>query len=227
MTNKKPAQSEKRPNPETLQNDPGFRKILELDFSEMIPFVLSNIRRPGMIRLFYIALNAIYLLFIIIYAIWSVRTGQLNAGRVLVQFFGGLVAGSILVIPPHELIHGMAYKILGAPTIRFGMDLQQFIFYVTADRFPISKRELAFLALMPFVLINLALILITAFWAPQITVLSASLLLSHNIMCIGDFAMISYAYNQQGELYTYDDTARKTTFFFEREVKSLYNDLLQ
>lgn len=227
MTNKNPAQSEKRPSPETLQNDPGFRKILELDFSEMIPFVLSNIRRPGMIRLFYIALNAIYLLFIIIYAIWSVRTGQLNAGGVLVQFFGGLVAGSILVIPPHELIHGMAYKILGAPTIRFGMDLQQFIFYVTADRFPISRRELAFLALMPFVIINLVTILATAAWATPIILFSASLLLCHNIMCIGDFAMISYAYNQQGELYTYDDTARKTTFFFEWEVKSLYKDLLQ
>jgi len=221
MTNKKPVNFEKRPDAETLENDPGFRKILELDFSEMIPFVLSNIRRPGMIHLFYISLNTISLLFIVFYAVWSVNTGRLNVGGVLLQFFTGMLAGSFLVIPPHELLHGMAYKILGARKIRFGMDLKQFIFYVTADRFTISRRELAFLALTPFVSINAVILSVTAFWATPHLLFSASLLLFHNIMCIGDFAMISYAYNQHGELYTYDDTARKMTLFFERDRKSL------
>jgi len=214
MTNKKPANIEKRPDAERLENDPGFRKILELDFHEMIPFVLSNIRRPGLIHLFYMALNAITLLFIVIYAVWSVNAGRLNAGGVLVQFFTGMVAGSFLVIPPHELLHGMAYKILGARKIRFGMDLQQFIFYVTADRFPISRRELAFLALTPFVIINIVTLSVTAFWATPLMLFSASLLLFHNIMCIGDFAMISFAFSQKGELYSFDDIEKKRSYFF-------------
>ncbi|MEA3462812.1 MAG: DUF3267 domain-containing protein [Bacteroidota bacterium] len=206
-----------RPDAETLQKESGYRKILELDFSDIIPFVISNIRKPGLSSLFYIIINAASLLFIFFFALWSVRTGQFSAGGVIWRILAGLLAGSLLVIPPHELLHGLAYRILGARKIKFGVDFQQFIFYVTADHFPISKRELAFLAMTPFVMINLVLILITAVWVPQITLLSASLLLSHNVMCIGDFAMISYAYSHSHAVYTYDDTEKKKSYFFERE----------
>lgn len=217
MTIKKSTESKKNPDAETLQKDSRYRKILELDFSEMIPFVLSNIRKRRVIPLLYMTINAVSLLFIIFYAVWSVKSGQLNAGKIFWQIVAGIVAGSILVIPPHEILHGLAYRMLGARKIRFGVDLQQFIFYVTADRFPISRRELAFLALTPFVIINLVIIVVTAGWASQITLFFASLLLSHNIMCIGDFAIVSYAFSQKGELYTYDDTDLKRSYFFERE----------
>jgi len=217
MTNKKANKSKLRPDAETLQENPGYRKLMELEFSEMIPFVLSNIRKRGIIPLLYMFINVAFLFFIIVFSIWSVRSGQLSLGRILLQIIAGIVAGSILVIAPHELLHGLAYRILGARKIRFGMDLQQFIFYVTADRFPISRRELAFLALTPFVIINLVLLAITAIWATQLTLFFTVLLLSHNIMCIGDFAMISYAYSQGSELYTFDDIEKKKCYFFGRE----------
>lgn len=217
MTNTKPGQAKLKPDAETLQGEIGYRKILELDFSEMIPFVFSNIRKGGVIPLLYMSINLIFFFFIIIYTVWIVRTGSLNAGKIFWQIVAGVLAGSILVIPPHEMLHGLAYRLLGARKIKFGMDLQQFIFYVTADRFPISKKELAFLAMTPFVLINLGLIALTATWVSQFTLFSASLLLCHNIMCIGDFAIISYAFSQKGELYTYDDTEIKKSYFFERK----------
>ncbi|MBE9517221.1 MAG: DUF3267 domain-containing protein [Bacteroidetes bacterium] len=217
MTNTKPGQARLKPDAETLQGEIGYRKILELDFSEMIPFVFSNIRKGGVIPLFYICINAGFLFFIILYIVWSVRMGPLSAGKIFWQIVAGVLAGSIAVIPPHELLHGLAYRILGARKIRFGADFQQFIFYVTADRFPISKRELAFLAMTPFVFMNLAIISLTAVWANHITLFSASLLLSHNIMCIGDFAIISYAFSQKGELFTYDDIEKKKSYFFERK----------
>ena len=217
MTNTKSKLSKPKPNAEMLQEDLSYRMILELDFSEMIPFVLSNIRKRSIIPLFYISINAGFLFFIILYIVWSVRMGPLSAGNIFWQIVAGILAGSIAVIPPHELLHGFAYRILGARKIRFGADFQQFIFYVTADRFPISKRELAFLAMVPFVVMNLAIISLTAVWANHITLFSASLLLSHNIMCIGDFAIISYAFSQKGELFTYDDIEKKKSYFFERQ----------
>jgi hypothetical protein len=209
--------SRKIPDAETLQKENGYRMILELDFNDIIPFVFSNIRKASLSSLFYLILNFASLLFIIGYALWSVKSGNISIGMVILQALAGILAGSILVIPPHELLHGLAYRILGARNIKFGVDLKQFIFYVTAHRFPISKRELAFLAMTPFVMINLVLILITVVWVPQIMLLSASLLLSHNIMCIGDFAMISYALRHKQELYTFDDTGKKLSYFFERE----------
>ncbi len=217
MTNTKPGKTKHKPDAETLQKENSYRKILELNFSEMIPFVLSNIRKGGVIPLLYLSINLIFLFFIILYAAWSVKNGSLNAGKIFWQIVAGVLAGSILVIPPHEILHGLAYRLLGARKIKFGVDLQQFIFYVTANRFPISKKELAFLAMTPFVLINLGLIALTAAWASQFTLFSASFLLCHNIMCIGDFAIISYAFSQKGELYTYDDIGIKKSYFFKRE----------
>jgi hypothetical protein len=217
MRNTKAGKARKMPDAETLHKDPGYRQILTLEFSEMIPFVLSNIRKRGIIPLLYMGVNMLFLFFIILFAIWGIRTGFLNGGKIFWQLLGGILAGSILVIAPHELLHGMAYRLLGARKIQFGADLQQFIFYVTANRFPISKRQLAFLAMTPFVLINLLVIALTLAWASQFVLFSASLLFCHNIMCIGDFAIVNYACNHKGELYTYDDTENKRSYFFERE----------
>lgn len=217
MTNTKAGRAEKKPDAETLERDPAYRKVLDLEFSEMIPFVLDNIRKPGIIPLIYMAVNTGFLVFIIIYIIWSVNHASLQAGNIIWQILAGVLAGSILVIPPHELLHGLAYRILGARKISFGADFKQFIFYVTAHRFPISKKELVFLAMTPFVLINLAIIASAATWASPYTLFFATLLLSHNMMCIGDFAMIGYACSQRGKVYTYDDTKKKTCYFFEKQ----------
>jgi len=216
MTNTKAQGAKKKPDTETLQKDPGYRMILELDFGEMIPFVMKNIKRREGISLVYFMINAATLLLILFYIIWGIRDGIFNGGKILVQIVAGFLAGSILVIPPHELLHGLAYRLLGARKIKFGADLHQFIFYVTADRFPISKKELAFLALTPFFLINLATIVLTTGWATHLTLFSATFLLSHNIMCIGDFAMIAYAYHNKEEILSFDDIQKKKSYFYSK-----------
>jgi hypothetical protein len=220
MTKSKTGRSKSLPDAETLQKDPGYRQILELEFSEMIPFVLSNIRKRGVVPLLYMGINTVLLIFIILYTLWGIRTGLLNAGKIFWQLLAGILSGSILVIAPHELLHGLAYRIIGARKIQFGADLQQFIFYVTANRFPISKGQLVFLAMTPFAIINLVVIAVTTTWASQHTLFSASLLFCHNIMCIGDFAIVNYVCNHKGELYTYDDTGNKRSYFFERDAGS-------
>ena len=216
MTNTKAQGAKKKPDAEALQKDPGYRVILELDFGEMIPFVMKNIKRRNGISLLYFIINAATLLLILFYIVWGIRNGIFSGGRILVQIVAGFLAGSILVIPPHELLHGLAYRLLGARKIKFGADLHQFIFYVTADRFPISKRELAFLALTPFFLINVSTIVFTAAWATPLTLFSATFLLSHNIMCIGDFAIIAYAYHIKEDLFSFDDIQKKKSYFFSR-----------
>jgi hypothetical protein len=219
MTNSKAGPPKRIPDSGTLEKDPAYTKVHELEFSEMIPFVLSNIRKRGIIPLLYLGINLIFLFLIIIIIVGGVRLELLTAWSIIWQLFGGFLAGSILVIVPHELLHGLAYWLLGARKIQFGADLQQFIFYVTAHRFTISKGELAFLAMTPFVLINLALITLTLIWAREYMLFSATLLFCHNIMCIGDFAILNYAFTHRGELYTYDDTLNKKSFFFTREGK--------
>ena len=205
-----------RPDVHTLQNDALYRKILELDFSEMTPFVLNHIGGKERMAVLFMGLNLATAIFILIYILWGLTGGQLDGGRVFWQILGGIFSGSILIIAPHELLHGLAYRILGARRIRFGVDFQQFIFFVTADRFPISRNELRFLALAPFVVINAATIAVTALWFTEWTLLSATLLLSHNIMCIGDFALTSFANKHRGEIWSYDEIENKKSYFYEK-----------
>jgi len=208
-----------RPDVHTLQNETLYRKILELDFSEMTPFVLNHIGGKEKVAVVFMGLNLATAMFILIYIVWGLTADLLDGGRVFWQILGGIFSGSILIIAPHELLHGLAYRLLGARRIRFGVDFQQFIFFVTADRFPISRNELGFLALAPFVVITAATITMTAIWFTEWTLLSATLLLSHNIMCIGDFALTSFANKHRGEIYTYDEIENKKSYFFEK-IKS-------
>ena len=218
MTNMSSMRSSKISDIEKLHQDPGYRQILKLEFSDMIPFVLSNIRKKGLFSILYLTINMASLVFIILYAIWGVMDMQITWATIIKQTLSGIFAGSILVIPLHEILHGLAYRILGARKIKFGADLQQFIFFVTADRYPVSGNQLYFLAMTPFVVINLVTVAITTLVFPQVILFAAFLLLSHNIMCIGDFAIVNFVRLTPGRIITYDETEQKRSYFFEEVV---------
>ena len=205
-----------RPDAIKLRNDPGYRQILELDFNDMIPFVMSNIRKKGIPSLVYLVINLAMLVFIALYLIPGFIGPQFTWSVLIKQSLAGIFAGTILVIPVHELLHGLAYRILGARKIRFGVDMKQFIFFVTADRYPVTGKELYFLALTPFAVINICIIALTATLFPQGILFAAILLLSHNIMCIGDFAIANYINNHaHSKVYTFDEIEQKKSYFFE------------
>ena len=204
---------------EQMQNEELYTKILELNFDEMIPFVLSNIRRKGLMSWLFVAVNVIGLSSVGVFSIWGIYTGWIPWSRFIIQLILGILAGSIIVIPFHELLHGLAYKILGAKKITFGANLQQFFFFVTADRFLVNRKELYFLALFPFGALNVVLLTVALFWLPQYSILFGFLLLSHNLMCIGDFAVTNYVLNEKEEVFTYDEPENKKSFFY-KTVKS-------
>ncbi len=203
------------PDVEQMQNEELYTKILELNFDDMIPFVLLNIKKKGLMSGLFIAINVIGLFSIGILSIWGIYTGWIPWSRFITQMILGILAGSIIVIPFHELLHGLAYKILGAKKIKFGANLQQFFFFVSADRFPVNRKELCFLALLPFGVLNLALLMGALFWLTPYSILFGFLLLSHNLMCIGDFAITNYALNEKEEVFTYDEPEIKKSFFYK------------
>ena len=91
------------------------------------------------------------------------------------------------------------------------------IFYVTANSYVIGRSSFFVVALAPFIIINLSMIIVyfTSGWLVLHTLLV--FLFFHNIMCIGDFAMISfYQQNKDRELYTWDDISIKTSYIYEK-----------
>lgn len=203
------------PGVEELKNGENFHRILELDFDDMIPFVLSNIRKPGLFSRLYMAINACSLIGLILIVIYGFSQDGLHWTTLVKQFIAGTFAGSILVIPFHELFHGLAYRMLGARKIKFGADLHQLIFFVTADRFPVGKKEVYFLALLPFAAINVLSLVLVSLWLPHLLILFGFFLLSHNLMCIGDFAIVNFVRNEAGTIYNFDEVETKKSYFYK------------
>jgi len=211
------AQVGKSPNPdvETLRSDPAYRLVYELGFEDMVPFVLNQIKRKGLFSWLYLAANVTMLSIIVLLLITTLLNHTPGWKSLIIQIALGAFAGSILVIPVHELLHGLAYRILGSKKIIFGADLKQLIFFVTTNRYPVSGREVYLLALSPFVLINFLTTLATITLFPQWALFSGIFLLSHNIMCIGDFAICNFVSRAKGRIYNFDEPEKKISYFFE------------
>ena len=122
----------------------------------------------------------------------------------------------MLIIPVHEILHALPFLFTGARNIRAGIDLRQFFFYVTAHRHVIDPGQFRFVALTPFVILNI-LLLVLVFMLPGLWKWSLSLLLFvHTTMCAGDFALLNfYRINKNKKIYTWDDADAKIAYFYE------------
>ena len=129
----------------------------------------------------------------------------------------GFILLPILCIPFHEALHIIPYYISGARDIRMGMDLRQYIFYVTAHRYVADSRQFIIVALVPFVLISLVVIalviILPGLWKWSLSVF----LFAHGTMCAGDAALLNFYYvNRDKKIYTWDDADEKMAYFYEK-----------
>ena len=202
---------------EELKDDSRFKLLKALKYNGIIEFVFDNIGRKNAATRLYYFVNIVLPVIIIGLSYGGFKNDLFNVREYTGVFLWGFFGGSILVIPLHELLHGLAYKILGAPKIHFGADLKQAIFFVVADKHVVGRKEFFFVAFFPFVTINIMALIIMNFLPPDQFILILFFLFFHNVMCIGDFAMASYfiEYNHK-ELYTYDDHKEKISYIYER-----------
>jgi hypothetical protein len=128
----------------------------------------------------------------------------------------GFVFLPILCIPAHELLHIIPYYLGGAKKIRIGMDLRQFIFYVTAHRHVATSVLFRIVAVFPFLVFSIVLLLLI-FILPGLWKFSLSLFLFvHTTMCAGDFALLNFYFiNRDRKIYTWDDADQKIAYFYE------------
>jgi hypothetical protein len=200
-----------------LWNSGKYSLLKTLKYQEIVEFVFQNIRHKNPATRWYFGYNLVTLIILATFCIYVHYSGNLNLKFIFKYFLWGLMAGSFLVIPVHEIIHGISYLIQGAPKIFFGADFRQMIFYVSSDKYVISRRDFYLVALSPFIIINLFVLILIFFVDMEIVIFLISFALFHNIMCIGDFAMVSYfSHHKDKELYTYDDHKERTSYIFEK-----------
>jgi len=196
-------------------NDQGrFRMLLTLPYGDIVSFVFDYLRRKTGMTLFYWAFCLI--------SLGLCATIRINISKYfeLREIFMHTLLGAaglpLLIIPAHELLHIIPYFLSGARKIRIGMDLRQYIFFVTAHRHVATPLQFRIVASFPFLVITI-LLLFLIFYLPGLWKWSLSLFLFiHTTMCAGDFAMLNfYHINRKRKIYTWDDADAREAYFYE------------
>jgi hypothetical protein len=203
-------------DPSELTDTTRYKKLLELKHDELMFFVASQVRPRGLpMQLFYI-MN-LPLLGYIFYKIYQIIfISPVNWFYLVGIVLLGLLIFALVIIPLHEILHVLAFRMLGARKTSIHAQWNRMLFYAIADKFVMNSREFIFLALFPFVLINLALIAGVMFLHDEYKVLSLVALFFHFTGCIGDFALLNYLFqNKDKRILNYDDEALGMSYFYE------------
>ena len=210
----------KNPSIEDLTIKDEYQLLHKLHYDSIISFVFENIKKKTLGSAVYF-INLIILLFLILITskqAFSIDTISLKP--YILAICSGFILGSFIIIPFHELFHALAYRIVGAKKPKFGMDLKQLIFYVTADRFVVNSKEFHWVALTPFLIINISVASAFFFLNTNWQIISLFFLFFHNIMCIGDFALLSFFHSHPKEkLFTFDILEEKTSYIYSFKEK--------
>jgi hypothetical protein len=199
---------------EDLQDQTRYRHLLTLSYKEIVFFVLDYVRRKTILTVLF---WSVCLIFVAIATTVRINISHYYIFRQIVYHtLLGLIIFPILIIPVHELLHIIPYLISGAKNIRIGMDMSQFIFYVTAHQYVASPKQFRVVAITPFLIISI-IILILVFSLPGLWKWSLSLFLFvHSTMCVGDIALLNYYFiNKHRKIYTWDDADVKEAYFYE------------
>ena len=197
--------------PEELAEN-GYQLTDQFEHTSIVAFIQPYLKATNPVMLFYWGFNIAILLSAAI--IWiSLPEGKEDA---LIKFgVGGALFA--LLIPVHEIIHGIGYKLAGAPKVSYKAHLRKLIFYAMADKCVIKARPFILLAMAPFVLINSLLITGIIDTLSPYTWIMMGALFMHTSGCAGDFALMSYYYvNRRKTIVTYDDQAAQITYFFTK-----------
>lgn len=196
----------------------GFVLIHKLPHQDLIPFVKTYIGKKNPYTRFYYGFTLVGFIALAAWAGFILARDFLSLSDVF-QYLSFGLAIPLLLLPLHEGLHGFAYKRVGAPRVAYKANWKQFYFMAVADQFVVNRRELNFVAVLPFALISFSCLL-GLFFVPlgwQITLLTSMVL--HAGMCGGDFSIMSYFYeHKHEEVVTYDDVPNGISYFYHRPI---------
>lgn len=201
--------------PEDLDDQTKFRQLLVVPYSDLIEFIFTHLKkRSGFTFFFWLVCIVILCVTVVIRVKIS---GVFPVSEILFHTALGLIVFPVICIPVHELLHIIPYYISGAKSIRIGMDLKQFLFYVTAHRYVASPLQFRIVALLPFLIISvtsaLVILLVPGLWKWSFSLF----LFAHTTMCAGDLALLNFYFiNKPKQIFTWDDADLKIAYFYEK-----------
>ena len=197
----------------------GYQCDAALDHQELIPFVKSYIFKRNSVSLSYFLLNVLFLILLIVASFIHVFQDTLTFSQSFLQVIIGF-AITFLLIPLHEGLHGVAYRICGAKNVSFKANWKKLYFMAIADKFITTRKSFYVIGLTPFVVISLCLLILVSCSTPGMQIAWLSVLVMHASMCVGDFGLLSYfAENKSREVISFDDAENGISYFYSRTFK--------
>ncbi len=171
---------------EDLDDQSKYRQILAISYKDLVPFIFEYLQKKSVLIIFFWTMCLTFLALAI--RIRINIAGNFQISQIFLHSVLGMIIFPILCIPFHELLHIVPYFISGAKRIRVGMDLKQYLFYVTAHRHVTKSLQFKIVALIPFILISM-IFLFLVLHMPGLWKWSMSIFLfAHTTMCAGVFA---------------------------------------
>ena len=204
-----------KPSLQDLEDSSKYELLDEIPHQDMLSFVMKVFATRNILIHSFVVINLGFLTASISMAIQ--QAGSFPVWKMIVFFILGAILGTTLVIPPHEGIHGLVYRLLGARKISFGWNPRHFYFYVAADRFVVGHRDIWPLAMAPFLILSTLSFLGIIYGSPSLQWISRGFLCMHSLNCIGDFAMVAYFWQfRKWEIYTFDLVKDSVSFIYRK-----------
>lgn len=207
----------KNPTIEELQDEEKFELIATLEHTNIKEFVIDQLSEGGKLVVYYMFYQAAMMLLEIFVVTRSIVLAYHSNFSPLYYTVVALLFSFTLLIPIHELIHGLALKVTGAPKVDYGAYLKKFIFYAEADQHILNQKQFEFVALAPFVVIKiLTLAGILLFFSSPLLFSFITVMTAHSLFCAGDIGLLNIFYRKKVD-YTYDLRAEKRSYYFKRK----------
>jgi len=208
------------PGIDELQNGQKYELIAKLDHQQIKKFVINQLTKGGKVVRVYMIYQGIMILMGIFFLTMSIVIAIQGNLQPLLFSGAALVFSFSLLIIIHELLHALALKITGARKINFGAYLKKFIFYAEADRHVLNRKQFAFIALTPLVVVKLVTLAGILLFIPTAGIYFFIFVMSaHSLFCAGDIGLLSIFYHEKDdEILTFDVKEEKTSYYYRKVV---------
>ena len=209
----------KKFSPKYLMQNEEFQLLAEVEHRKVKTFILEQISFDNSLIRWFSVYQIVMIAFFILLLVKAILLLNRGINDALIQIgYATAFSFSVLIIL-HEMIHAVAYWLIGARKLKAGAILKKFIFYVVADRQVINSRSFRLIAYAPFFVIKTVCLAFAIYYWPSLNVyFFLSIMCMHSLFCAGDIAMLAFYKQHRGkEIYNFDDLASGKTFFYFRK----------
>ena len=204
-----------------LVNSTDYEITDEISHNDMKPFLRREITGNqgwGLIAKMYQGIGLLLVGFALIKAFAPYMTRRDTAS--LEGLGMGVLFSFTVLIVLHELLHAIAYLLVGAKKLSFGMNLRKFMFYVQADKKVLNYKQFMFVALAPAVVVGfVSLAGAIFFYGQPLYYFFMALFGLHGLFCGGDFGLLCFFENRKDdEIYTFDVKKEGKTYFYKKKA---------